>query len=113
MRNKMATSVLVGDHLYGFDEDRLTAMVVATGEVAWQHEEFGRGSLLAAGDQLVVLGEGCRLAVVKADPARYTALRPPVEVLDSGRCWTVPALANGVVYVRDLKTMKALKLAGP
>ena len=110
MRNKTATSVLVADHLYGFDEERLTAMEAKSGATAWQRDGFGRGTLLAVGDQLVVLGGDCRLVIVRADPAGYTPLQPPAKVLESERCWTVPALANGVLYVRDLKTMKALQL---
>jgi hypothetical protein len=69
MRNRLSTSVLVGGHLYGFDEERFTAMNVDTGATAWQREGFGRGSLIAAGDQLVVLGGGCRLVIVRAVPA--------------------------------------------
>jgi outer membrane protein assembly factor BamB len=111
MRNKMATSILIGDHLYGFDEERLTALSAATGKVVWQKESFGRGSLIAAGDQLIVLGEDCRLVLVRASPKGYSPLASPAKVFDTDRCWTVPALANGVLYVRDLKTMKALTMA--
>ena len=113
MRNKTTTSVLVRGHLYGFDEERLTAMNATTGATAWQRDGFGRGSLLAAGDQLLVLGGDCRLVIVRADPSAYTPLRPPAKVLESDRCWTAPALANGVAYVRDLKMMKALQLGSP
>jgi outer membrane protein assembly factor BamB len=110
MRNRMATSVLVGDHLYGFDEERLTAIEAKSGATDWQRDGFGRGTLIAAGDQLIVLGGDCRLVIVRADPTRYTPIRPPAKVFESERCWTVPTLANGVLYVRNLKTMKALQL---
>ena len=36
--------------------------------------------------------------------------KPPIRVLPSDRCWTVPALSNGVLYVRDLEQMRAIEL---
>ena len=36
MRNHHASSVLVGDHLYGFSSSILTAMRFETGKVAWR-----------------------------------------------------------------------------
>jgi outer membrane protein assembly factor BamB len=112
MRNKMSTSVHIKGTLYGFDEDRLSAMDAKSGTIAWQFDGFGRGSLIAVGDRLVILGEDCRLAIVEASPTTYTPLKPPVRVLPSDRCWTVPAFANGVLYVRDLEQMRALELVG-
>jgi len=106
----MSTSVHILGTLYGFDEDRLSAMDANSGTIAWQFDEFGRGSLIAAGDQLVVLGEDCRLVIVQATPHSYTPLKPPARVLPSDRCWTVPALSSGVLYVRDLEQMRAIEL---
>ena len=113
MRNKMATSVFIKGQIYGFDEDRLLSLNAETGSVAWQHDGFGRGSLIATTDHLIVLGEDCRLAIVKASPKGYEPLKTPVKVLPSDRCWTVPALSKGVLYVRDLVEMKALSLTKP
>ncbi|MGB0590536.1 MAG: PQQ-binding-like beta-propeller repeat protein [Myxococcota bacterium] len=110
MRNKMSTSVHIKGTLYGFDEDRLTAMDANSGTLAWQFDEFGRGSLIAVGDRLVVLGEDCRLAIVEATPKAYTPVKPPVRILPSDRCWTVPALSDGVLFVRDLEQMRAVEL---
>ena len=113
MRNKMSTSVHIKGTLYGFDEDRLTAMDTKKGDIAWQFDEFGRGSLIATARHLIVLGEDCRLAIVDASPRAYKALKPPVKVLPSDRCWTVPALSQGVLYVRDLEEMRAYELFRP
>ena len=112
MRNKMSTSVHIRGTLYGFDEDRLSAMDANSGTIAWQFDEFGRGSLIATGDKLIVLGEDCRLVIVEATPTSYTPLKPPARVLPSDRCWTVPALSGGVLYVRDLEQMRAIELIG-
>lgn len=113
MRNKMSTSLHIKGTLYGFDEDRLTAMSANSGEVAWQFDEFGRGSLIATADHLIVLGEDCRLVIAEATPKAYTPMKPPVKVLPSDRCWTVPALSSGVLYLRDLEEMRAYQLFTP
>ena len=60
----------------------------------------------------MVLGEDCRLTVVQADPTAYKALKPPVELMDTRPCWTVPALSAGVLYVRNTRKMMALRMAG-
>ena len=57
----------------------------------------------------MVLGDQGDLLVAKANPE---AFEPIVRknVLD-GKCWTPPALANGVVYARNAKgTLVAVKL---
>ena len=60
-----------------------------------------------------VLGEDCRLVIVEATPTAYTPIKPPVKALPSDRCWTVPALSGGVVYLRDLAEMRAYRLTTP
>jgi outer membrane protein assembly factor BamB len=108
MRNHFSSSVRVGDHFYGLDEDRLTCMEVRTGKVAWQERGFGKGALIAAGRHLLVLGETGTLALVEAAPDAYRELAR-FEVFE-GRCWTAPALAHGRLYLRDEKEVVCLDL---
>jgi outer membrane protein assembly factor BamB len=100
MRNHFGTSVLVDRHLYGFDESGyLVCMEFATGQVAWRERGFNKGSLLAVGGQLVILGENGKLALADATPKAYherASFRASHE-----RCWTMPTLADGRLYVRD------------
>jgi hypothetical protein len=42
MRNHHASSILIGDHLYGFSDAILTAMKFDTGEVAWRDRSVAR-----------------------------------------------------------------------
>ena len=46
MRNHHASSVLVGDYLYGFSDAILTAMKFDTGKVAWRDRSVGKGSVV-------------------------------------------------------------------
>jgi hypothetical protein len=102
MRNYFASSVRYGEHLYGFDLTDLVCMEVRTGKCVWRERgrrAFKKGSLLIAGGYLLVLGEYGRLALAVATPAGYRELAA-FQVSDH-KCWTVPSLAGGRLYVRD------------
>jgi outer membrane protein assembly factor BamB len=101
MKNHYSSSVLVGDVLYGFNGSILTAMRFGTGDVLWRDRSVGKGSVIYAEQRLYVLSEDGVLALVEARPDRY------VEVsrfeIPTGRypTWALPAIANGVMYVRE------------
>jgi outer membrane protein assembly factor BamB len=88
-----------GDYVYGFNEAKLTCMELRTGEVKWQQSGFNKGSLVVVGDYLIVLGEQGKLALAEATPQGYRALAASRPF--QGRCWTVPVLADGKLFLRD------------
>jgi outer membrane protein assembly factor BamB len=100
MRNHFSSSVLYRDHLYGFDDTMLVCMELRTGEVTWKERGFFKGSLLIADGRLIVLGEeNGKLALADATPEAY---REKASFRAAhGRCWTVPVLAGGRLYLRD------------
>lgn len=102
------TAVLIGGHLYGHEtagyktaNQQLRCVDFATGEVKWGEGGFGQGSLIAAGDRLIVLSDKGELSVVRANPARFELLARTQAI--GGKCWTAPVLANGRIYVRNAK----------
>ena len=99
MRNHFNSCVLWQDHLYGFDESTLTCVTFATGTTKWKQDGFGKGALMLAGDKLIVQSETGNLVVAMAAPAGFKELAR-AKVL-TGRCWVVPVLANGRLYVRN------------
>jgi outer membrane protein assembly factor BamB len=106
MCNHFASSVLYMDHLYGFNESTLTCMEFRTGQVVWTERGFKKGSLLIADGHLIILGENGRLALAEATPAGYrekAAFRP-----FRTKCWTVPVLAQGRLYIRDEERLLCL-----
>lgn len=107
MKNQFNNSVLVGRTLYGFDGFLLKAVDAASGRALWAERGFGEGSLIAAGDHLVVLGEDGELALLRADPTRAD-VRARLPVLN-GRSWTPPSLAGGRLHVRNAREMVALE----
>jgi outer membrane protein assembly factor BamB len=102
-RDHHSGSVQWGEHIYGFDEHRLTCLDFRSGGVRWQKSGLGQGTLLAADGHLVVLGENGKLALAEAGPESY---REKTSFKFSGqRCWTMPVIADGRLYVRDEEKM--------
>ena len=112
MKNHFNNAVLVGDHLYGFDNATFKCLSVTTGEPAWAFRGLGKGSLLVAdGNLLIVLSDTGTLLLVEATPAAYTELAR-FQAME-GKAWTAPALANGRLYLRDNDEIVALEMKAP
>ena len=108
MKNHFNSSVLQGDYLYGFDNAILTCIEVDTGAEQWRQRGFGKGSLLLADSHLVILGEGGKLALAEATPGEYRE-KARFQLFDD-KCWTVPTLTGGKLYLRNQKEMVCLDL---
>lgn len=108
MRNHMNASVLVDGHLYGFDNATLKCLDAETGTRRWAKRGFGKGSVIANGDRLFVLGDDGTLALVEATPEAYRehGRSKPMD----GRAWTSPSLAHGRLFLRDLDEIVALEV---
>ncbi len=111
MKNHFNSSVLVGDHLYGFDDGTLKCIVAASGEEVWAKRGFNKGSLLYADDKLFVLGEKGLLALVEATPGDYREVVR--HQLFNAKTWTMPSLADGRLYVRSEGELVVLSLQPP
>jgi outer membrane protein assembly factor BamB len=101
MRNHYSSSVLVGDHLYGFSSAILTAMKFLTGEVAWRDRSVGKGSVIYAEGHLYALGEDGTVGLVEATPAVYREKSRFTIAKGSLPMWAPPVIANGRLYLRD------------
>ena len=104
MRNQCNSSVLLEGHIYGFDGQlggggKLTCLDHKSGKVKWSQDGLGTGSLMAADGKLIILGEKGKLVIAEAKPDRFRPLSS-VQLL-TGRCWSVPVLANGRIYARN------------
>jgi outer membrane protein assembly factor BamB len=110
LRNHFNNSVIVGGHLYGFDNATLRAVDLKTGESRWAKRGYGKGSIIAADGLLFVLSDRGLLALVAATPEAFQELSR-IQVME-GRSWTAPTLANGRLYVRDLDELVSLDIRG-
>jgi outer membrane protein assembly factor BamB len=107
MRNHHASSVLVGDHLYGFSSAILTAMRFDTGEVAWRDRSVGKGSLVHADDRLYLFSEGGVVALAEANPQGYREHGRFSLQTGSLPTWSHPVVSNGKLFLRDQDTIYA------
>jgi len=111
LRNYFSSSVRCGEYIYGFDMMDLVCMKIRTGEIVWREKgirTFRKGSLLIAEGQLIFLGEFGTLTLADATPLGYHE-KAAVRV-SNNKCWTVPVLANGKLYIRDESHLICFKL---
>ena len=104
LRTQLNAPVLVGKHLYGVDGDTtarssLKCVEIETGKEVWIHREFGTGGLIIADGKIIALSAKGELMIapVSTEGFKFSAR---ASVL-SGKCWTAPVLANGLVYCRN------------
>jgi outer membrane protein assembly factor BamB len=95
-------AVLVDGYLYGTGSTGLFCADFATGKVKWTERGVGAASLIYAEGMLYVRGHGSEIALVAANPEKYTEkgrFKQPSRSKVQG--WPHPSLANGGFYVRD------------
>ncbi|MDP6506798.1 MAG: hypothetical protein QF886_24445, partial [Planctomycetota bacterium] len=68
----------------------------------------GRGTLILAGGQLITLDERGNLLIAPASPNGFEPVAE-AQVL-RGTCWTVPTLANGLLYLRSKSELVCLDM---
>jgi outer membrane protein assembly factor BamB len=106
LHNHLSPGVLLGEYLYAFNGEArqdtdLRCIHLPTGELKWTRKDPAFGSLICADDKLLILSEKGELLLADVSPAGFKPLAR-AKVL-TGVCWTPPALANGLLYVRNAK----------
>jgi outer membrane protein assembly factor BamB len=110
IENRDGGLVRVGNHLYGYSENRgWTCLDLLTGKPAWtERRKLGRGSIIAVDGLLICTTEKENVvALVEATPkawtekSRFTLPKESRLRKPSGGLWTHPVVANGRLYVRD------------
>jgi outer membrane protein assembly factor BamB len=105
LRNEWQTSLLLDGYLYGFDNvggagpiTHLTCIDAATGERKWQRLRHGKGNAIAADGKLFLSTMDGELVLVRPNPEKYEELGRKTIL---GMTRQAPALANGLLYLRD------------
>jgi|SRR5579875_1136 outer membrane protein assembly factor BamB len=104
-----ASPVRRGPYLYGIDDSRLSCLDLRSGRVMWKRSGIQKGSLLCVNDSLLVLSEEGQLLLLDAVPEE----RPPkaeFRPFRGGRCWTMPVVAEGKLFLRNEQQMKCYNL---
>ena len=106
----MNHAILVDGFLYGFDgnvhmagKKDFVCMEFLTGKEKWRISDRGLmgGSLMVAGNRMIVLGQRGELVFAKVNPSQFEELSR--EQASGGRCWTMPVLANRILYLRNAR----------
>ncbi len=106
MNNQFSSSVHWDGYIYGVDGQTkkkgfLRCISAEDGSEKWSMP-IGFGSLIAADEKLIALGERGTLYFAEITPKKYTEIAT-FETGLSQLCWTPPVLANGVIYCRNDK----------
>lgn len=104
-----ASPVRRGEYLFGIDDSRLSCLNLRTGKVMWKQSGIQKGSLLRINDDLLALGEEGRLLLLDAAPERHSP-KAQARPFHGGRCWTMPVVAEGKLFLRDEQQMKCFDL---
>ena len=113
LTNHYATSVHKDGVLYGFHgrqeySPSFRAADWKTGKVHWSEERFGGGSVIVAGDRLLIQRENGELVLASATPERFEVISRAQILQGTVRAYA--ALADGLYYVRNGDTLVCVKL---
>ena len=104
-----SSSIQNSGYLYGFDGrqeygTQLRCVSLAGGKIAWSEAQpgekrFGSGTLILAGDKLLVMADSGELILARVSPKGYSRLGSTAILNDTVRAY--PALAGGFFYARS------------
>lgn len=105
LRSEWQTSIVAGDHLYGFDNvgaagpvTHLVCIEATTGREVWRKTRFGKGNMVLADGKLWITTIDGELVLARATPAGYEELGR-AELL--GRTRQTLTIDGGRGYLRD------------
>jgi len=113
LSNHYATSVYHAGFLYGFDGrqeagPKLRCVNVKDGKVKWSQDDFGAGTLMVAGDRLLILTEKGELVLAPATPDGFQPISRSQILSFEVRAY--PALADGLYYARSKEKLVCVDL---
>lgn len=106
-----SNALIYGGYIYGIDNtgtdlqgndnnrSRLKCLRLETGEEKWVRDRFGWSNLIVFDGKLLVFRQTGELVIADATPSGYRETAR--HALLDGRSWTVPALANGRLFLRN------------
>lgn len=108
-----STPVQLNGFLYGIhgrqeESPSLRCVDVRSGKVRWKSDGFGSGTLVVAGEHVLILHERGELVVLRADASSPRFLKR-FQLLGSG-VRTTPAIAGGVLFAKSSRELVALPL---
>jgi outer membrane protein assembly factor BamB len=109
LKSKFGNLVRHEGSVYGLDDGVLTCLDPATGERRWKDGRYGHGQLLLVGGLLLVQTEEGEMVMIEPSTAGLRELTR-FQALE-GKTWNPPALAGGLLLVRNDREAAAYDLA--
>ena len=109
LKGRFNSPVLHNGYIYGFDESIFACIDARTGQRKWKGGRYGYGQVILAGDHLVITTETGDVVLVRATPERHEEVARFSAI--EGKTWNHPAIADGVLLVRNTREMAAFRLA--
>jgi outer membrane protein assembly factor BamB len=115
MSSQYTTCVRQGESLIGVHgrQDQgfpaLRCFNPKTKQIAWTKEDFGYATLILADDKLVIMTTDGELVLAEANTKKYVELARTRLFNSTTRA--LPALSNGLLFVRDTATLKCVDLS--
>lgn len=100
LQQKMGTSIYHDRTFYGFDGTKLAAVDVKSGKQLWTRRGLGHGTVMMAGETLLVLSDKGEVLTAKASRDVFKPITRTKLIDGDSTIWTAPTLANGMLYVR-------------
>ena len=108
MQNHHANCVYRDGYLYGYVGGDLKCVNLRKGEVVpdWEarddaNKQLAKGNLILADQYLIGLTQTGTLFLADADPKEFRFRGQVPGVLTGSKCWALPVLVDGRVYLRD------------
>ena len=104
LRTQFNAAILHNGYFYGVDgntsdKGTLNCIEAKTGKLIWKEKNIGSGGLILSNDHLIVITERGQLLISKASPDGFKPVTR--KQIYGGKTWTVPTLANGILYCRN------------
>jgi outer membrane protein assembly factor BamB len=114
LRSEWQTPVLLDGKLYGLDNigsagpvTNLTCVNAVSGERIWQQPRFGKSNMIAADGKLLFSTMNGEVVAVRATPKGFEEIGRKQVI---GPTRQAPALAGGLLYLRDDKEIVGLDI---
>src|SRR5262245_51082932 len=103
--------VQLGDYLYGFDNDILVCIDLATGKKKWKKGRYGHGQALLVGDrgQLLIISDKGEAVLAEVGPHNLVE-KGKFQALN-GKTWNHPVIAAGRLLVRNSEEMACYEIS--
>ena len=120
MKNHHGGVVLVGNHVYGHNDNGWVCQDFATGAESWMNKSLGKGAITSADGMLYCLDERSgALVLAEVSPtawkeiSRFT-LSPQTKIRsEKGKIWTHPVISHGKLYLRDQDLIYCFDVKAP